>query len=94
MGKLKCPKCKSSKIQLIGTDTNVKKTKQSTSVNINPLKPLTVFNHKDKQVKKKSKGKMLAAVATGGASLMITGTKDNKGREYVCTECGKTWKSK
>ncbi|HLR70669.1 MAG TPA: hypothetical protein VK085_04475 [Pseudogracilibacillus sp.] len=94
MGKIKCPKCKSAHIELIGTDANVKKTKRSSSLNINPLKPLTVYNHKEKKVKKKSAGKLAAGFLTGGASLMVTGTKSNKGREFLCLDCGKTFKHK
>ncbi|SEU01588.1 hypothetical protein SAMN04487821_14818 [Enterococcus malodoratus] len=44
MGKLKCPKCKSTNVQLIASGLN---TKQKTSINLNPLN-LTVFNHKQK----------------------------------------------
>lgn len=93
MASLKCPKCKSNNIQLWSNDNNLK-TKKSTSLNLNPLKPFTVFNHKEKTVKKKSKGKMAAALMTGGASLLVTGTKDNKGRELYCNNCGHLWKSK
>lgn len=91
---INCPRCKSANVQLIATDTNIKRTKKSTSININPLKPLTVFNHKEKKKKKRSKGKMAAAVLTGGGSLLFTGTEDNKGREFHCQDCGRTWKSK
>lgn len=94
MAKLKCPSCKSANVQLIGTDVNIKKTKTSSSLNLNPLKPFTVFNHKEKKVKKKSKGKVAAAVLTGGTSLMFGGTKDNKSREYHCTNCGKIFRGK
>lgn len=93
MAKLKCPKCKSANVELWSSGSNLK-TKNSTSLNLNPLKPFTIFNHKEKNSKKKSKGKMLAAAATGGASLLITGTKDNKGKELHCNDCGNLWKSK
>lgn len=93
--KIKCRKCKSTNTQLIGTDMNIKKTKKSTSVNLNPFKPLTVFNHKEKEKKKRSKGKIAAALLTGGTSLLVTGgTKDNRGREFSCLDCGSVFKSK
>lgn len=95
MARIKCRKCKSANVQLIGTDANIKKTKSSTSININPLKPLTVFKHKEKKKKKRSKGKIAAAFLTGGASLLVTGgTKDNKGREFSCLECGSVFRTK
>ncbi|MCH4169531.1 MAG: hypothetical protein LKF42_09760 [Streptococcaceae bacterium] len=98
MGKIKCPKCKSANVQLWSSDANIKKikTKGSTSLNLNPLKPFTLFNHKEKEVKKKktSSGKIFAAAMTGGTSLLITGTKDNKGKELHCNDCGFLWKSK
>lgn len=93
MASLKCPKCKSGNIQLWSNNNNIK-TKKTTSLNLNPLKPFTVFNHKEKAVKKNSKGKVVAALITGGTSLLITGTKDNKGKELHCNNCGHLWKSK
>ncbi|KST78017.1 hypothetical protein E34_1540 [Lactococcus lactis subsp. lactis] len=93
MASLKCPKCKSGNIQLWSNNNNLK-TKKTTSLNLNPLKPFTVFNHKEKAVKKNSKGKVVAALITGGTSLLITGTKDNKGKELHCNNCGNLWKSK
>lgn len=45
----RCPKCKSANIELV--DDDVKDVKKSTSVNVNPLKPFTVFNHKEKEEK-------------------------------------------
>lgn len=98
MASLRCPKCKSGNIELWATDTNIKKvkTKKSTSLNLNPLKPFTIFNHKEKTTvkKKASKGKMLAAAMTGGTSLLVTGTKDNKGNQLHCNGCGNLWKSR
>ena len=94
MARLKCPRCKSSKVQLIDNEANIKKTKKSSSLNLNPLKPFTVFNHKEKKVKKKSKGKIAMAIMTGGTSTMVTGLADNKSKEFYCTECGKIFKSK
>ena len=94
MARLKCPSCKSANVQLLDTDTNVKKSKKSTSLNLNPLKPFTVFNHKEKKKKKTSGGKVALAMMTGGSSLLFTGTKQNKGRELHCMNCGKTWRGK
>lgn len=94
MGKVVCPKCKSGNIEVWSSGNNIKKTKKSTSLNLNPLKPFTLFNHKEKEVKKKSKGKMAAALMTSGTSLLVTGTKDNKGKELHCNNCGHLWKSK
>ena len=51
MASLKCPKCKSNNIQLWSNDNNLK-TKKSTSLNLNPFKPFTVFNHKEKTRKR------------------------------------------
>lgn len=31
---------------------------------------------------------------TGGASLIVTGKKDNRSNEYLCTDCGNRWKGK
>lgn len=98
MASLKCPKCKSGNVQLWATDTNIKKvkTKRKTSLNLNPFKPLTVFNTKEKTTvtKKNSKSKLFAAAMTGGTSLLVTGTKDNKGNQLHCNNCGHLWKSK
>ena len=98
MASLRCPKCKSGNVQLWDTDTNIKKvkTKKSTSLNLNPLKPFTVFNHKEKTTvkKKTSKGKLLAAAMTGGTSLLVTGTKDNKGNQLHCNNRGYLWKAR
>ena len=99
MGKLKCPKCKSANIQLLDSNANVKSVSKSSSINVNPLKPLTVLNHKEKVKKKKSfsKGKAVAAVATGGISAFLPGVglrTKNYSKEYHCNNCGKTWKAK
>lgn len=87
--KITCPKCGSHDIQIISNDTNMK---SSTSLNLNPLKPFTIFDHKKKA--KVSKSKVGAALLTGGASLMFTGIKNNKHLEVFCTQCGHRWKTK
>lgn len=56
---VKCPKCKSTNLQYLGTENiggRDAKTKTTTSLNLNPLKPFTVFNHKEKVVKKAKPG--------------------------------------
>lgn len=91
----RCPKCKSANIELV--DDDVKDVKKSTSVNVNPLKPFTVFNHKGKEKKKKvrSKKKVAMAVLTGGASLLVTGgTKTTVHKKFVCKNCYHTWYEK
>lgn len=88
-GGLTCPKCGSHNIQIISNEAN---TKSSTSLNLNPLKPFTVFNHKKKA--KVSKGKVGLGILTGGASLLVTGVKNNKHLEVFCTECGHRWTTK
>ncbi|MDN6899653.1 hypothetical protein [Oenococcus sicerae] len=75
---LVCPVCGSANIQLISDQANVKKIKQTTSLNLNPLHPLTVFKHHEKIIKKHN----------------VLGIKDNKNREYHCQQCGHVWKSK
>ena len=65
-----------------------------TTVNLNPLKPLTVFNHKEVKAKKKrvSKGKLLAGAMTGGASLLVTGARKKVDtNSYFCNRCGYQW---
>lgn len=90
MATLKCPKCKGTHIQLLANDVNmVSDTK--TSLNLNPLKPLTVFNHKTVKKEKTSKAKIGLALMTGGASLLVTGTKNKAHNEYFCTDCGHRW---
>lgn len=92
---LTCPHCGSANVQLINSDANTKKEKKSISLNLNPLHPLTPFRVKTKKVKKRSKTKMVAAIATGGSSMLLTGgTRSNKTREYHCQECGKTFLKK
>lgn len=91
----RCPKCTSANIELV--DDDVKDVKKSTSVNVNPLKPFTVFNHKEKEKKKKvrSKKKVAMAVLTGGASLLVTGgTKTTVHKKFVCKNCYHTWYEK
>lgn len=94
MAKLKCPSCKSSAVQLLAVDQNIKSVKQTTSLNMNPLKPFTVFNHHEKKKKKTSAGKVMLGLATGGLSLFATGTKSDKGKEYHCASCGNVWLGK
>ncbi len=89
MAKLKCPKCKSTNLDVLSNDKNYK---TETSLNLNPLKPFTVFNHKKKE--KVSKGKLLLGAATGGASLLVTGTKSKKHTEMFCRNCGNRWLTK
>lgn len=75
------PKCGSTNIVLI--DNAVGGTK--TTLNINPLHPLTVFKTKKKPKKVRSTGKTIAAIATGGASLLVTGgTKKKVTEEWYC----------
>ena len=94
MAKLKCPKCKATSVQLLSNTANVKSVKTKTTVNLNPFKPFTVFNHTEKVKKKKSAGKMLLGAATGGTALFVTGTKDNKGNQCHCLSCGNVFKTK
>lgn len=59
MSTIKCPKCKSINVEYIGSEVigaKAAKTKTTTSLNLNPLKPFTLFNHKEKVVKKGSSG--------------------------------------
>lgn len=106
-GDLYCPRCKSSNIQLIGEQVNVKSTKSKTTSktritpNLNPLHPLTIANTKTKyktttKVKKKKSGaKIAAAVMTGGTSMVVTGgLKSNKTKRYHCLDCGNVFKKK
>lgn len=106
-GDLYCPRCKSSNIQLIGEQVNVKSTKSKTTSktritpNLNPLHPLTIANAKTKyktttKVKKKKSGaKIAAAVMTGGTSMVVTGgLKSNKTKRYHCLDCGNVFKKK
>lgn len=91
---LHCPRCKSSNVSMDADDANVKKVKKSTSINLNPLHPLTMVNHHEKVVKKHSAGKIAAGIMTGGASLLVTGTHNNKAHTYRCLDCGKVWNGK
>ena len=89
MAKLKCPRCRSAHVTLLDNAANIKKTQ--TSLNLNPLKPFTVFDHKP--VKKKSGAKVAAAILTGGSSLLVTGgLNDNRKLEIFCQDCGHRWK--
>lgn len=54
-----CPKCKSTSLQYLGDDNvggREAKTKTSISLNLNPFKPFTLFNEKEKVVKKAREG--------------------------------------
>lgn len=94
-GALVCPHCKSANIQVLSNDANIKKIKRSSSINLNPMHPLTVFNHHEKEVKKHSTLKAAAAISTLGLSAVATGgTHSNKSHKYQCRNCGKTWTSK
>lgn len=56
---LRCPKCGSIHLEFIGQEVlgaRDAKIKTTTSLNLNPLKPFTVFNHKQKVVKKAKSG--------------------------------------
>lgn len=93
MASLKCPKCKGTHIQLWANDVNTV-TKSKTSINLNPLKPLTVFNTKSEKKGKLSAGKLALGVMTGGTSLLVTGARTNRNNEYYCTDCGHRWVGK
>lgn len=90
MPKLKCPKCKSTNIQLWDNTKNMKEFKR-TGLNLNPLHPLTPFKTKTVQKEKTSAAKLGLGLMTGGASLIVTGTKNKKHNEYFCGECGNRW---
>lgn len=94
MANIKCPKCKSHNISILSADANFKKITTKTTLNLNPLKPFTLFNHKQKVIEKKSGMKVLAAVLTGGTSLMFTGAGDKRNLDIMCQDCGHRWKSK
>lgn len=93
MATLKCPKCKGTHIQLWDTDKNMK-TKTKTTLNLNPLHPFTVFEHKEVKKEKKSAAKIGLGIMTGGASLLVTGTKKKNHNEYYCMDCGNRWVGK
>lgn len=89
MGSLKCPKCKSANVSLWNDSANMK-TKYKTSVNLNPLHPFTLTNTKEVKKGKKSAGKVMLNVMTGGVSGMIIGT-EKPHNEYHCNACGHVW---
>jgi len=86
---MKCPRCKGHNISLISNDIN---TKSQTSLNLNPLKPFTIFNHKKKE--KTSAAKIGLGILTLGTSTLLTGTKHKKHLEVFCQDCGCRWKTK
>lgn len=90
---LKCPKCKGHDIDLWSNEANYK-IHQRTSVNLNPLHPLTVFNTKEVKKEKKSAAKIGLGIMTGGTSLLLTGTKSKAHNEYYCRDCGYRWVGK
>ena len=90
---LKCPKCKGHDIDLWSNVANYK-IHQKTSVNLNPLHPLTVFNTKEVKKEKKSAAKIGLGIMTGGTSLLFTGTKNKAHNEYYCRDCGHRWTGK
>lgn len=87
---LSCPKCKGHNIDL-WSDTANMKVKQKTTINLNPLKPFTIFETKTVQKEKKSAAKVGLAIMTGGTSALITGTKKKNHNEYYCRDCGHRW---
>lgn len=89
-GGLSCPKCKSHNIDLWSDEANMK-IKHQTSLNLNPLHPLTVFDTKEVKKEKTSAGKISLGLLTGGASLLVTGTKKKAHNEYYCRDCGHRW---
>lgn len=93
MAKLKCPRCKGTNIQLWDNSINMK-TRTRTTLNLNPLKPFTLFNHTTTQKEKTSAAKVGLGLMTGGASLLITGTKKKAHNEYYCMGCGHRWVGK
>lgn len=90
MGKnIRCPKCRSHKIQVIdNAPAGVK-----TSLNLNPLHPFTLTQTKRKN-KRLSGAKIGAAIMTCGTSLMFTGVHSKVGVQVVCTQCGHVWEAK
>ena len=93
MATLKCPRCRGTHIQLLDNDVNTV-TKHRTSVNLNPLRPFTVFNTKEVKKGKLSPGKLALGAMTGGASLLVTGARTDKHNEYPCMDCGHRWVGK
>lgn len=89
MKRMRCPRCKGCNISVISNDVNMK---NQTSLNLNPLKPFTVFNHKKKE--KRSAAKIGLGVMTLGTSTLLTGTKKKKHTEVFCANCGHRWRTK
>lgn len=87
---LSCPKCKSHDIDLLADDANLK-IKQQTSININPLKPLTILDTKTVKKEKTSAAKVGLGIITAGTSLLVTGTKHKAHNQYYCRNCGYKW---
>lgn len=87
---LKCPKCKSHNIDLWSNQANMKEF-QRTGLNLNPLHPLTPFKTKTVKKEKVSAAKVGLGLMTGGASLLVTGTKKKAHNEYYCRDCGHRW---
>lgn len=88
---LRCPKCYKSNIGLLSTDNNMK-VKHKTSLNLNPLHPLTITNTKTTKKEKLSAKKVGLAWVTCGASIAFTGGLKNKAHnEYFCQDCGYRW---
>ena len=93
MGKLQCPGCKGSHIQLLSNNENMKQF-QRTGLNLNPLHPLTLFKTKTIKKEKTSAAKIGLGFISGGTSLLVTGTKNKKHNEYFCSDCGNRWVGK
>ncbi len=84
--KICCPKCHSVNVKLIDNSPGG----ASVKMDLNPLHPFTPFKVKKKQKKIHSKGKITAAILTGGTSLLVTGgTKKKVDTEWLCMDCGK-----
>lgn len=90
---LKCPKCKGHNIDLWSNEANYK-IKRKTSVNLNPLHPLTILETKEEKKEKTSAAKIGIGIMTGGTSLLVTGTKKKAHNEYYCRDCGHRWIAK
>lgn len=93
MAKLKCPKCKGHNLELLANDKNYKEF-QRTGLNLNPLHPLTPLKTKKIRKEKTSAAKVGLGIMTGGASLLVTGTKKKEHNEYFCRDCGHRWTGK
>ncbi|MDD7280716.1 hypothetical protein [Floccifex sp.] len=87
-----CPECGSHNIELYEDNMEyVSKTK--TTLNLNPLHPFRLTNHKTqtKAVPKKkvNSAKVGAALMTGGMSLLVTGgVKSKAKKQWYCCNCG------